>query len=49
MQAPKQPVSELLRDWREPEHMSQLALALEASVSAKHLELPRIRARPTES
>jgi transcriptional regulator with XRE-family HTH domain len=37
MQAPKQPVSELLRDWRERRHMSQLALALEASVSTKHL------------
>ena len=42
------PVGELLRDWRQRRHLSQLALALEADVSARHVSfLETGRARPS--
>ena len=37
MQVPEQPVGELLRQWRERRRMSQLALALDANISTKHV------------
>ncbi|MFT3692500.1 MAG: helix-turn-helix transcriptional regulator [Kofleriaceae bacterium] len=37
MQVPEQPVGELLRQWRERRRMSQLALALDAQISTKHV------------
>ena len=48
MTPPTQPVGDLLRAWRERRHLSQLALALEADVSARHLSfLETGRARPS--
>lgn len=42
------PVGELLRDWRQRRRMSQLGLALEAEVSAKHLSFVETgRAQPS--
>ena len=35
--APSAPIGVLLREWRTSRHMSQLALALEAGLSARHL------------
>src|SRR5215469_16788232 len=32
-----QPVGNLLRDWRKRRHLSQLALACDAEISARHL------------
>ena len=37
MRATRPPVGEMLRDWRSRRHLSQLDLALEAGVSARHL------------
>ncbi|HET9624295.1 MAG TPA: helix-turn-helix transcriptional regulator [Kofleriaceae bacterium] len=37
MQLPAQPIGPLLRQWRERRRMSQLALALDANISAKHV------------
>src|SRR4051812_11304066 len=45
---PTRPVGELLREWRERRHLSQLALALDADVSARHISfLETGRARPS--
>jgi transcriptional regulator with XRE-family HTH domain len=45
---PTRPVGDLLREWRERRHLSQLALALEADVSARHISfLETGRARPS--
>lgn len=42
------PVGDLLRDWRQRRRLSQLALALEADVSARHISfLETGRARPS--
>jgi len=42
------PVGELLREWRERRRLSQLALALEAEVSARHLSFVETgRSRPS--
>ncbi|MGH2560950.1 MAG: helix-turn-helix domain-containing protein [Thermomicrobiales bacterium] len=42
------PVGDLLRDWRQRRHLSQLALAAEADVSARHVSfLETGRARPS--
>jgi transcriptional regulator with XRE-family HTH domain len=41
---------ELLRDWRERRHLSQLELALSADVSARHISfLETGRARPSQA
>jgi len=46
--ATARPVGELLREWRERRRLSQLALALEADVSARHVSfLETGRARPS--
>lgn len=37
--ARRQTVGELLRQWRERRRMSQLTLALEAEISARHLSV----------
>jgi transcriptional regulator with XRE-family HTH domain len=48
MIAANRPVGDLLRDWRQRRRMSQLALALEAEVSPRHLSfLETGRARPS--
>ena len=48
MTPPTQPVGDLLRAWRERRRLSQLALALDADVSARHLSfLETGRARPS--
>jgi transcriptional regulator with XRE-family HTH domain len=45
---PTRPVGELLREWRERRHLSQLALALDAEVSARHVSfLETGRAHPS--
>jgi transcriptional regulator with XRE-family HTH domain len=42
------PVGELLRDWRQRRHLSQLELALEAGVSTRHLSFVETgRSRPS--
>src|SRR3970282_2921597 len=42
------PVADLLRDWRQRRRLSQLHLALEAEISARHLSfLETGRARPS--
>src|SRR5829696_4057304 len=42
------PIGDLLREWRERRRMSQLALALDAEVSTRHLSfLETGRARPS--
>src|SRR5262249_41268602 len=44
----RQPVGELLRGWRERRRLSQLALALQAEISARHLSFIETgRARPS--
>lgn len=49
MTAPTQPVGDLLREWREHRRLSQLALALDADVSTRHLSfLETGRARPSQ-
>lgn len=46
--ADRRPVGELLREWRERRRLSQLALALEAGVSARHLSFVETgRAQPS--
>ena len=48
MAPPTQPVGELLRKWRERRRLSQLSLALDAEVSARHLSfLETGRSRPS--
>jgi transcriptional regulator with XRE-family HTH domain len=48
MAPPAQPVGELLRTWRERRRLSQLALALDAEVSTRHLSfLETGRSRPS--
>jgi transcriptional regulator with XRE-family HTH domain len=48
MTPPTQPVGDLLRAWRERRRLSQLALALDADVSTRHLSfLETGRARPS--
>lgn len=48
MQLPAQPIGPLLRQWRERRRMSQLALALDANISAKHVSfLESGRAAPS--
>ncbi len=48
MSTPHAPVGELLRRWRERRRLSQLALALEADVSTRHLSfLETGRSRPS--
>ena len=48
MPTPTKPVGELLREWRERRRLSQLSLALEADVSARHLSfLETGRSRPS--
>ena len=43
------PIGDLLREWRERRRLSQLALALDAEVSTRHLSfLETGRARPRE-
>src|ERR1700742_222035 len=45
---PRPPVGPLLRDWRRRRRMSQLDLALEAGVSARHLSFVETgRSRPS--
>lgn len=47
-EAPRAGVGELLRDWRKRRHQSQLALALEAGVSQRHLSFVESgRAQPS--
>jgi transcriptional regulator with XRE-family HTH domain len=42
------PVGELLREWRERRHLSQLDLAIQADISARHLSFVETgRSRPT--
>ena len=48
MQTATRPVGDLLRDWRQRRHLSQLALANEADVSARHVSfLETGRAQPS--
>src|SRR5258707_471731 len=48
--AAARPVGELLREWRERRHLSQLDLAIEADISARHLSFVETgRSRPTAS
>src|SRR5687767_7320510 len=48
MNAPTVTVGDLLRDWRRRRRMSQLDLALEAEISAKHLSFVESgRSRPS--
>src|SRR5215475_9138999 len=49
MQAPgSRPVGELLREWRERRRLSQLDLAIQADISARHLSFVETgRSRPT--
>jgi transcriptional regulator with XRE-family HTH domain len=48
MMSATRPVGELLRDWRQARHLSQLDLALEAEVSARHVSfLETGRAKPS--
>jgi transcriptional regulator with XRE-family HTH domain len=48
MMAPQKPVGDLLREWRQRRHLSQLDLALEAEISTKHLSfLETGRASPS--
>jgi transcriptional regulator with XRE-family HTH domain len=49
MQAPgRRPVGELLREWRERRRLSQLDLAIQADISARHLSFVETgRSRPT--
>jgi transcriptional regulator with XRE-family HTH domain len=48
MPTPIKPVGELLREWRERRRLSQLSLALDADVSARHLSfLETGRSRPS--
>jgi transcriptional regulator with XRE-family HTH domain len=48
MSPPTQPVGDLLRKWRERRRLSQLALALDAEVSTRHLSfLETGRSRPS--
>ena len=45
---PARPVGDLLREWRERRRLSQLALALDADVSARHVSfLETGRSRPS--
>src|SRR5215813_13478506 len=47
---PRRPVGELLREWRERRHLSQLDLAIQADISARHLSFVETgRSRPTAS
>ena len=47
-QHPQRPVGELLRQWRERRRMSQLDLALDAEISARHLSFVETgRSRPS--
>src|SRR5438034_7098814 len=44
------PVGELLREWRERRRLSQLDLAIQADISARHLSFVETgRSRPTAS
>jgi transcriptional regulator with XRE-family HTH domain len=44
----RRPVGELLREWRERRHLSQLDLAIQADISARHLSFVETgRSRPT--
>lgn len=46
--ASRPPVGQLLREWRERRHLSQLALAIEAEVSTRHLSFVETgRSKPT--
>ncbi|HYY61186.1 MAG TPA: helix-turn-helix transcriptional regulator, partial [Burkholderiales bacterium] len=46
--APPQPVGTLLRQWRERRRLTQLELALEAEISARHLSFVETgRAQPS--
>jgi len=49
MRAPgTRPVGELLREWRERRRLSQLDLAIQADISARHLSFVETgRSRPT--
>lgn len=48
MQTATRPIGDLLRDWRQRRHLSQLALANEADVSARHVSfLETGRAQPS--
>src|ERR1700677_5202896 len=47
-EAARRPVGELLREWRERRRLSQLDLAIQADVSARHLSFVETgRSRPT--
>jgi transcriptional regulator with XRE-family HTH domain len=46
----RRPVGELLREWRERRRLSQLDLAIQADISARHLSFVETgRSRPTAS
>jgi transcriptional regulator with XRE-family HTH domain len=46
----RRPVGELLREWRERRHLSQLDLAIQADISSRHLSFVETgRSRPTAS
>jgi transcriptional regulator with XRE-family HTH domain len=48
MHAPTRPVGDLLREWRQHRRLSQLALALDADVSTKHISFMETgRSRPS--
>ena len=48
MHTATRPIGDLLRDWRQRRHLSQLALANEADVSARHVSfLETGRAQPS--
>jgi transcriptional regulator with XRE-family HTH domain len=47
-EAGRRPVGELLREWRERRRLSQLDLAIQADISARHLSFVETgRSRPT--
>jgi len=47
-EAARRPVGELLREWRERRRLSQLDLAIQADISARHLSFVETgRSRPT--
>ena len=47
---PRRPVGDLLREWRQRRRLSQLDLAIQAEISARHLSFVETgRSRPTSA
>jgi transcriptional regulator with XRE-family HTH domain len=48
--SPRRPVGDLLREWRQRRRLSQLDLAIQADISARHLSfVETVRSRPTSA